>query len=151
MIAPDDRLLFADGMIYRFGDWICVAEWLAHYSLSLPADWIDCACKPSPGMITQEGIDSYVEAARTGEPVRFNPPKVVRDNGVWNYQTVKGRAPLGINADVRRFFEDLTPGSKWVMTITGIRRNGSPVDSAMFARVHPLLGVRVLVAGSDPT
>lgn len=146
--ATDDRRLFVNGQVYEQGDWYCVLEWMAHKTLALPVEWVEMTFKTA--IITDEKVDRYIAAAEAGERVRFNPPKVVHDHGEWSYQTVKGRAPLQINADVRAFFEDLTPGAEWRMSVTSLRHSGRDVESALFARVHPELGVRVVVAGCDP-
>lgn len=145
--TDEPRRLFAEGLIYKLGDWVFVNEWIAHHGLELPAEWLADAIENTA--VTQERIDNYVSVVegRNREAVRFNPPHDVISNGEWTYQSVKGKAPLCINADVRAFFERITPGSRWFMARTSVVETE---DGIVFARVHPELGVRCVVAGCDP-
>jgi hypothetical protein len=147
-----DRDLFVDGDIWRYGEWIVVNEWIAHEGLSLAPDWLNRAMSPTRHMCQQLALhlDRYLEAVNSRDriPVRFNPPKIVE--GDWRYQSVRGKAPLEINADIRDLMERLTPGSRWYMAETATRYNGERVTGHVFGRVHPVLGVRCVVAGADP-
>jgi len=148
---PTDEDLFADGPIWRHGDWIAVPEWLAHTGLALPEDWRRRVQGPYRAKDFTEKLDGYLADAQGPhrQPVRFNPARK-RDEDGWRYQSVKGGAPISINADVREFFEDLTPGSRWWRFQIGMLYRGDPVDGDAFARISPSLGVRCIVAACDP-
>lgn len=148
MAERNDRRLFADGLIYSCGEWLTALEWIAHKSLDLPADWTEQAIESDR---FEAGIKNYLHAARKSKPVEFGEPSEVVEDGLdWDYQPVIGHEPTTINADVREFFEALTPDAEWRISWTTMKKGDRPVSGPMLSRVTKDDRVVFMVAGCDP-
>jgi hypothetical protein len=149
MAERDDRRLFADGIIAICGEWVTGMEWIAHKSLDLPADWMDCAIEVDK---YASGIANYLFAALKSEPVEFGETReIIEDGFSWNYTDVIGAPETTVNEDIREFFEALTPGAEWRLSWTSMRaRNARPVDGPLLSRVMPGGEVLFMVAGCNP-
>lgn len=153
-MRPSDTRLFAERWIRRTGDWIVVAEWFAHHTLALPAEWLKRATDENAGLAERIEVYHAAALAPTRAPVRLHPARDVPSvdgTRTFRYQTIKGRAPLCVNADLIEFFEALTPGARWWLAFPDhLLYEGRVVHAPMVARVHPKMGVRFAVAPRDP-
>jgi hypothetical protein len=146
MNADTERRLFADGRLFIVGDWVASMEWIVHKDVDLPAEWMAWTIERAA---LAPVLERYVECAASGEAVEFSDPFPVSDNGEWNYQHAVGHEPASVNADARRFFEELTPGCEWVIAEARMRINDNTAEGPLFARIHPELGVRFAIAGCE--
>jgi hypothetical protein len=146
-----DRRHYAHEGIWKIGEWVATPFWIFHHTVEgLPEHWLKRArVRDVPEDDWQPLIDRYIAAVEDTE--HRERPRFARAHqaGRWTFQSVYGKAPVGINADVRVLVEALTPGAVWWWCPTTVLHSNKDKAGSVFGRVE---GERILciVAGRDP-
>lgn len=148
------RRYYANEGIWRLDGWIATSWWIIRDDVDgIPSAWQDRA-RPVATSLRDEWaglIDRYVAAV--SDAAACSRPRFARaydEAHGWRFQSVYGKAPIGINTDVRDLIEKLTLHATWRFRETTVIHNSVDRMGSVFGRWDEGLGLRAIVAGRDP-